>query len=266
MIQASIGIDCGSAACKGVLLQEDAILASCVQPTGWSPRETSRAVLEQLLTKAGIERENVHIIATGYGRVGIEFAHRTVTEITCHALGADYLLPGVRTVIDIGGQDSKVIAVEAGQVRSFQMNNKCAAGTGRFLEMSANRMGIDLVEFSSLLSAGKTCSLSSMCAVFADSEIVSLLAAGKSREEVSGGIIRLVVDRAAALAARVDPSPPILLTGGLAGMEGLRSALEKQIGYSVVSSNLSCFAGAIGAARIYWMKRAKKHPRVHCGT
>ncbi|CQR71195.1 Activator of (R)-2-hydroxyglutaryl-CoA dehydratase [Sporomusa ovata DSM 2662] len=257
MIKASIGIDCGSAACKGVLLQEDVILASCSQPTGWSPRETSQAVLEQLLTNAGLERENVNIVATGYGRVGIEFANQTVTEITCHALGADYLLPGVHTVIDIGGQDSKVIAVEAGQVRSFQMNTKCAAGTGRFLEMSANRMGIGLAEFSALLSAGKSCSLSSMCAVFADSEIVSQLAAGKSREEVAGGIVQLVVDRTVALAARVEYSPPILLTGGLADMQGVRIALEKQTGYPVVSLELSRFAGAIGAARTYWVKRAR---------
>lgn len=259
MIKASIGIDCGSTACKGVLLQEDAILASCVKPTGWSPRDTSRAVFEQLLAQAGLKKEDVHIIATGYGRIGIDFAHRTVTEITCHALGADYLLSGVRTVIDIGGQDSKVIAVEAGQVRSFQMNTKCAAGTGRFLEMSANRMGIDLSEFAALLAAGKSCSLSSMCAVFADSEIVSQLAAGKSREEVAGGIIQLIVDRAVALTARVDFAPPILLTGGLAGMAGLRTALERQLGYSVAAADLSCFAGAIGAARSYWVKKARKN-------
>lgn len=258
MIQASVGIDCGSAACKGILLQGDVILASCVQPTGWNPRETSRSVFEQLLNKAKIDSESVHITATGYGRVGIDFAHSTVTEITCHALGAEYLLPGVRMVIDIGGQDSKVIAVEDGQVRSFQMNTKCAAGTGRFLEMSANRMGVDLLEFSSLLSAGKSCSLSSMCAVFADSEIVTLLAAGKSREEVAGGIVQLVADRAVALAAQVETASPVLLTGGLAGVEGLRLALEKRIGFPVISSDLSCFSGAIGAARTYWVKKMNK--------
>ncbi len=258
MIKASIGIDCGSAACKGVLLREDAILASCVMPTGWSPRDTAREVLAQLLSQTGFAQEDVQIIATGYGRISIDFAHRTVTEITCHALGADYLLPGVRTVIDIGGQDSKVIAVEAGQVLAFQMNTKCAAGTGRFLEMSANRMGIDLAEFADLLTAGKSCSLSSMCAVFADSEIVSQLAAGKSREEVAGGIVQLVADRTTALAARVDAAPPILLTGGLADMEGLRLALAKQLGHPVAAAGLSRFAGAIGAARTYWRKRVRK--------
>lgn len=258
LIKASVGIDCGSSACKGVLLQEETILASCVRPAGWNPRETSQLVLEQLLSDAGLKRENVRITATGYGRVSIEFADRTVTEITCHASGADYLLPGVCTVIDIGGQDLKVIDVEAGQVRSFQMNNKCAAGTGRFLEMSANRMGIDLEEFSALLDAGESCSISSMCAVFADSEIISLLASGKSREEVAGGIVQVVAARAVALAAHLKLSPPILLTGGLSGMQGLRAALEKQIGHPVAASELSRFAGAIGAARSSGVKKVRK--------
>ena len=199
----TVGIDCGSAACKGVLLREDAVPATCAKPTGWSPRETARAVLDELLAGAGAAREDARVVATGYGRVGIGFADKAVTEITCHALGAEFLLPGVRTVIDIGGQDSKVISVEGGRVLAFQMNDKCAAGTGRFLEMSAHRMGVDLADFPALLDAGKSCSLSSMCAVFADSEIVSLLASGKSREEVAVGVVRSVVARAAALAARL---------------------------------------------------------------
>ena len=145
-------------------------------------------------------------MATGYGRVGIDFADKAVTEITCHGLGAEYLSHGVHTVIDIGGQDSKVMSVEKGKVVSFQMNDKCAAGTGRFLEMSAHRLGIDLSDFPSLLKSGKCCSLSSMCAVFADSEIVSLLAAGKSREEIAGGIVQSMVARVMALAARIEMS------------------------------------------------------------
>lgn len=249
MINATVGIDCGSAACKGVLLREGVIAASCVRPTGWNPKETARAVLEELLREADIPPEGVRTVATGYGRVGIDFADRAVTEITCHALGAEYLLPGVRTVIDIGGQDSKVISVDGGKVVSFQMNDKCAAGTGRFLEMSAHRMGLDLDEFAKLLEAGESCSLSSMCAVFADSEIVSLLASGKSREEVAGGIVQSVVARAIALAARIELRPPVLLTGGLAGLEALRAALEDRIGNPVATSPLSRYAGAVGAAR-----------------
>ena len=245
---AAIGIDCGSAACKGVLLREDAVAVTCVRPTGWSPRDTARDVFEELLQSSGLRRDEVRIVATGYGRIGITFADKAITEITCHALGAEFLLPGVRTVIDIGGQDSKVISIENGRVLSFQMNDKCAAGTGRFLEMSAHRMGVDLSEFPELLMAGKSCSLTSMCAVFADSEIVSLLASGKSREEVAGGIVHSVASRAIALAARVEIKPPILLTGGLADLEGLRMVLERQIGNTVFSVPLSRFAGAVGAA------------------
>ena len=245
---AAIGIDCGSAACKGVLLREGAITATCVKPTGWSPRDTARTVFEELQQSSGLRRDEVRIVATGYGRIGIDFADKAITEITCHAMGAELLFPGVRTVIDIGGQDSKVISIENGRVLSFQMNDKCAAGTGRFLEMSAHRMDIDLSDFPTLLSAGKSCPLTSMCAVFADSEIVSLLASGKSREEVAGGIVHSVAARATALAARVGINTPILLTGGLADLEGLRIALEQQIGAAVFSVPLSRFAGAVGAA------------------
>ena len=247
-VKAAIGIDCGSAACKGALLREGAIVATCVKPTGWNPRETARSVLEELLRQSETIRGEISVTATGYGRVGIDFADKAVTEITCHALGAEYLLPGVRTVIDIGGQDSKVISVKDGKVLSFQMNDKCAAGTGRFLEMSAHRMGVDLSDFPVLLNAGKHCSLSSMCAVFADSEIVSLLASGKSREEVAGGIVQSIIKRVIALAARIEIQSPILLTGGLADLNGLRIELERQIEAAVAASPLSRFAGAIGAA------------------
>lgn len=244
----SIGIDCGSAACKGVLLADGKLLASCIRPTGWNVKETAGAVLRQLLQETNIDQKELRIIATGYGRIGIDFADKAVTEITCHALGAEYLLPGVRTVIDIGGQDSKVIATKEGKVLSFQMNDKCAAGTGRFLEMSAHRMGVDLAELPALLAEGKSCALSSMCAVFADSEIVSLLAAGKSREEVAGGIISSVAARAIALAGRVEIASPVLLTGGLADLDALRSALSTQLQIEVASTAMSRFAGAIGAA------------------
>lgn len=245
----TIGIDCGSAACKGVLMRNDTIIAHCIQPTGWSPRETSLNIRDQLLKHAQTPEDDVCIVATGYGRVSIDFAHKTVTEITCHALGSEFLFPGVCTVIDIGGQDSKVISLRDGKVMSFQMNDKCAAGTGRFLEMSAHRMGIELDEFATLLQAGKSCSLSSMCAVFADSEIISLLAAGKSREEVAGGIVQSIVSRVIALASRIDITPPISLTGGLANLKGLRIALEQQLGHSVTATSWSRFAGAIGAAK-----------------
>lgn len=246
----AIGIDCGSAACKGVLIKENDVVSVCSKPTGWSPRETAKAVLDELLAQVGQNPANKYIVSTGYGRVGLDFADKAVTEITCHAVGAQRLLPGVRTVIDIGGQDSKVISVKNGKVLSFQMNDKCAAGTGRFLEMSAHRMGVDLSDFPVLLKAGKSCSLSSMCAVFADSEIVTLLAAGKSREEVVGGIVQAVVKRVMALAGRIEIEAPVLLTGGLSGLEKLRTELENQLQLSVNVLDFSLYAGALGAACI----------------
>lgn len=243
-----IGIDCGSATCKGVLMREDEILFHSIKPTGWSPKLTAQEILDELILKTGVVREAVRITATGYGRVGIPFADKVVTEITCHARGAQYILPGVRTVIDIGGQDSKVISVKEGKVSAFQMNDKCAAGTGRFVEMSAHRMGLDMTEFAEYLEAGESCALSSMCAVFADSEIISLLAAGRSREELAGGVMNSVVARASALAAKIDICAPVLLTGGLSQIKGLRDILEKQLDCEVKASTWSRYAGAIGAA------------------
>lgn len=252
----SIGIDCGSSACKGILLIDGDIVEKDIRPTGWSPKETSRNVLQKLLRARALARDDAYVVATGYGRLSIDFADRMVTEITCHALGAEYIAPGVKTVIDIGGQDSKAISVERGSVTSFQMNDKCAAGTGRFLEMSAHRMGVDLTEFAELLAAKKTCSLSSMCAVFADSEIISLLAAGKTREEIAGGVVHAVVKRAMALTGKIDLLPPVLLTGGLSDLVVLKEVLEEAIGYKVASSPLSRYAGAIGAALM--VKRRRK--------
>ena len=244
------GIDCGSAACKGVLMRDGTIVSKLMLPTGWSPREVSQQLLADLLTAAGASREEAAVVATGYGRVGIDFADRIVTEITCHARGADYLCPGVRTVIDIGGQDSKVIAVDGGRVTSFQMNDKCAAGTGRFLEMTVMRLGVTFPEFEALLEAECSCTINSMCAVFADSEIVSLLAAGKSREEIAGGIMASVAARAAALAARVPLASPVMVTGGLSRLTRLRKVLGTQLNLPVETSEAAQFAGAVGAALI----------------
>jgi predicted CoA-substrate-specific enzyme activase len=249
-MSASVGLDSGSSACKGVLIKDNRIIDMLVRPTGWNPKETSEQILSELLKKSGTAREETTVVATGYGRIGLDFADRQVTEITCHARGAEFLLPGVRTVIDIGGQDSKAIAVKDGRVLAFQMNDKCAAGTGRFVEMSAHRMGLGLDCFAELLEAGKSVSLSSMCAVFADSEIVSLLASGKSREELAGGIITAVASRAVTLLAKVDIEAPILLTGGLSDLKRLRDILSEQVGAPVTSSPHSRYAGAIGAALV----------------
>lgn len=245
-----LGIDCGSATCKGILMSEDEIIGQSIRPTGWSPQMTAQEIFDELTGQAGLQREEVKVTATGYGRVSIPFADRRVTEITCHGLGAQFILPGVKTVIDIGGQDSKAISVQDGKVLGFQMNDKCAAGTGRFLEMSAHRMGLDMDGFSKCLKAGKSCDLSSMCAVFADSEIVSLLASGKTREEVAGGVINSVAAKAAALAGKIEVRPPVLLTGGLCELESLKAILAEKLETEVKSDPFCRYAGAAGAALI----------------
>ncbi len=249
-MSASVGIDCGSTACKAALIRDGQVAATSIRPTGWNPRESAELSLAELLRQTGIARDEVSVTATGYGRAGITFADKSVTEITCHALGAHHLLPGVRTVVDIGGQDCKVIALADGKVKSFQMNDKCAAGTGRFLEMTAIRFGVDLDELQTLLTSPEYCAINSTCAVFAETEIVSLLAAGESREAIAGGVMRSIATRAVSLAARVEMSPPVLLTGGLARIKYLREILTELLACPVATSPHAQYAGAIGAAMI----------------
>jgi predicted CoA-substrate-specific enzyme activase len=222
-------------------------VAALDSPTGWNPKETSAHLVRCLLDEGALSRAEATITATGYGRARVPDADKRVTEITCHARGAEFLRPGVRTVIDIGGQDSKVIAVREGRASAFQMNDKCAAGTGRFLEMTAIRLGLSIEELEHL-ARGDVCPINSMCAVFADSEIVSLLASGVSREAISGGVIAAIAARTAAIAARVEVVGPALLTGGLSSLPALRLALEARLNVPVESAPMSRFAGAIGAA------------------
>ncbi|MDR1230261.1 MAG: acyl-CoA dehydratase activase, partial [Spirochaetaceae bacterium] len=183
------GIDCGSSFCKGALLRDGAVIALARRPTGWNVQECGRLVLEELLLAEGVKGNaapcSVALAATGYGREQVAGAVATLsvvtlTEISAHARGADFLFPGVRTVIDIGGQDGKVIAVEHGRAHDFQMNDKCAAGCGRFLEMVVKRLELDAAgtsteEMEGLLALGKEAPLNSTCAVFAESEIIGLL-------------------------------------------------------------------------------------------
>ncbi|MHC6203609.1 acyl-CoA dehydratase activase [Breznakiellaceae bacterium SP9] len=242
----TIGIDCGSTLCKGVLLGHEGIAASCVLPTGWNLRETaSRVAAELKKTQAG---SKLPIIATGYGREQVAERTRAVTEISAHARGAAYLLPEVRTVIDIGGQDCKVIAVEDGRVRSFQMNDKCAAGTGRFVQMVLERFGSGLVLLDEMLSKGKAIQLNSTCAVFAESEIIGLLAQGHTREEIVGGVALSLAVKISSLAARCGVRSPVVLSGGLSESSGIRAALSRALNVDVQHAAQGLYAGAIGAA------------------
>jgi predicted CoA-substrate-specific enzyme activase len=245
------GIDCGSSFCKGALLRNGDIIALARRTTGWNVEESGRLILEELLadgTGEFPEARSVTLAATGYGREKIAGAAATLTEISAHARGADFLCPGVRTVIDIGGQDGKVIAVENGRVRDFQMNDKCAAGCGRFLEMVAKRLELDTVVMEELLTLDKEAPLNSTCAVFAESEIIGLLAEGVSRAEILGGAVVSMSRRIAALAGRMDILSPAVITGGLSESPGIRKVLSRILGSELRPVPQGIYAGAIGAA------------------
>jgi predicted CoA-substrate-specific enzyme activase len=229
------------------------LLASAIISAGYDRAAAARQVLGQALAQAGITREQVScLVATGYGRVQVPGADRSVTEITCHARGAYYLCPDVRTVIDIGGQDSKGIAVGSeGSVVDFVMNDKCAAGTGRFLEVMAHALEVDLADFGALaLSAARRAKISSTCTVFAESEVVTHLAAGTPRPEIIAGIHEAIAARVSTMLGRIPVKDAVVLTGGVARNAGVARMLEERLGHAIVVPEQAQLAGAIGAALI----------------
>jgi (R)-2-hydroxyacyl-CoA dehydratese activating ATPase len=249
------GIDIGSITAKAAILREDELLGTRVIFTGYNAEAAGRRVFEELLAELGLASTAVvRIVATGYGRKSVTMADRTVTEIMCHAAGARYLDPSIRSLIDIGGQDSKAVVMdENGRVTNFTMNDKCAAGTGRFLEVMARALEADLDEFGALsLRAEQPAKISSLCTVFAESEVISLIAKGETRENIIAGIHEAIASRVSAMANRIGLIAPILMTGGVARNIGVVRALEKVIGMTVAVSPRAQVAGAIGAA---WLAR-----------
>jgi predicted CoA-substrate-specific enzyme activase len=248
------GVDSGSTTTNAVILNGDGtIIASCTLPTGVEVAESARRALAAALRNARLEPDLVRrTVTTGYGRACIAFRERDVTEITCHARGAHFLDPAVRTVIDIGGQDSKVIRLdERGGVRSFAMNDKCAAGTGRFLEMMAQSLGLSMEELAVRgLTSRQEVTISSMCTVFAQSEVVSLLAAGKRVEDIVRGLNRSVAARVTALAGRSGLEREWMMTGGVARNPGVVAAIEERLGGVVIVPPEPELCGALGAALI----------------
>jgi len=256
------GIDIGSLSTDVVLLDRGGNVAgSAVVATGASTRKACAEALGRALAEAGgTESDVAFAVATGYGRESVASAGLRVTEITCHARGARHLFPEARTVLDIGGQDSKVIRLSPdGKVIDFAMNDKCAAGTGRFLEVMARALEMDLEEMGprSLLSK-KALAVSSMCTVFAESEVISLIASGAAPEDIARGIHAAVADRIAALAERVGMGPPAVMTGGVAKNPGARKALEDRFGLSLLVPGEPQTAGALGAALIAREKASGK--------
>jgi (R)-2-hydroxyacyl-CoA dehydratese activating ATPase len=249
----SVGIDIGSISAKAALMEEGKLKGSRLIPTGYNAGRAGQTVFEGLLNELAISAERVDtIVATGYGRNSATFAHKRVTEITCHAAGAHFQDPAVRCVIDIGGQDSKAIALDSkGRVQDFAMNDKCAAGTGRFLEVMARALEVDLDAFGEIsLKADRPASISSLCTVFAESEVISLIARGEPRENIIAGIHASIGARVIAMAKRVGLPQPLMMTGGVAKNIGVVKALEQKAGLPVRVSAYAQVNGAIGAALI----------------
>ncbi|MGI6229346.1 MAG: acyl-CoA dehydratase activase [Tractidigestivibacter sp.] len=244
-----VGIDIGSTATKAIVMDaEGGITQRILIPTGYSSIDAARRAKEELLER-GIDVDDpaCSVVATGYGRIAVPYAVRCVTEITCHGKGASWLFGKDGTVIDVGGQDTKVISLRGGRVVKFAMNDKCAAGTGRFLEVMADRLGVSQEELSALAARGGNTSISSMCTVFAESEVISLVGQGEPRENIAFAIIESVVGRVAALAGQ-SVGAPFFLTGGLCDNGYVVERLGKAIGNPVETCTDARYAGAIGAA------------------
>lgn len=243
------GIDIGSVSVKGVLLVNGEIMATGIQFTGYNSGKAGESVFASLKESAGVDTVDA-VVATGYGRNNVDFAHKTITEITCHAAGAGFLNKEVRTVIDVGGQDSKVISItEDGRVKDFAMNDKCAAGTGRFLEVMSRALELDLENFGGVsLKADSPSPISSTCAVFAETEVISLIARGEKRENIVAGIHESIARRVASLAVRVGVKEQVMMTGGVSKNTGAVAALEKALDVKALVTEYSQFGGALGAA------------------
>lgn len=247
-----MGIDSGSTSTNAVIMDgERNIVASSVVRTGAKSGESAQRILGEILEKAGLKREDISwIVSTGYGRVSIDFADENVTEISCHGRGAHYFNPSVRTILDIGGQDSKAIHLnEAGEVTDFVMNDKCAAGTGRFLEMIARTLEIDVDELGpEALRSTEDIEITSMCSVFAESEVISLIANNKEKADIANGVCRAIAGKAYSLLKRVGMEETFMMTGGVAKNPGVVRAVEEKIQSRLYICPEPEIVGAAGAA------------------
>ena len=250
------GVDIGSTASKVVLLEGDRILACRIGPSSTNPARTAREIFAEALAQAGLsEAQADFIVGTGYGRAQVAFAHTNISELSCHGRGAHFFLPAARTVIDIGGQDTKAICIDpAGNLLDFAMNDKCAAGTGRFLEMMARTLSLSFSEFASMhFQEGEPCAIGNMCSVFAESEVINLVNEGAALPGIVKGLHQSLAARVVALAKRVGIEPEVVITGGVAKNPGVIDAVEKKLGRRLAFFPDGAdpqLIGALGAALI----------------
>jgi (R)-2-hydroxyacyl-CoA dehydratese activating ATPase len=246
------GIDVGSVTTKVVIVSDEGkLLGSATIPTGFSVAKATDQALDQALKSASLNSDSINrIVATGYGRNLVTFANEKITEITCHARGAYKRIGKALTLIDIGGQDSKVIAINnSGKVDKFLMNDKCSAGTGRFLEVMARALDTDLENFSSMaLNASSSAKINSMCTVFAETEVISLIARGTSREEIAYGLCLSIAERVGSMVKKVGINDLLFVSGGVAYNQAVVSALSSHLQKKVTMLEEPQINGAFGAA------------------
>jgi predicted CoA-substrate-specific enzyme activase len=246
------GIDVGSVSTEVVILgrKDNKIASYIITSTGSNSKEAAKKALDNACKKDNISEDSIKtIVATGYGRINIPFADKNITEISCHARGAISTFPDLKTVIDVGGQDSKVIKIENGNPIDFLMNDKCAAGTGRFLEVMARALEIDIEHFSDIfIKTNKKVNITSTCTVFAESEIVSLIGQGVDKNKIIKGLIYSIADRITSMVERVGLEEPVCMTGGVAKNLGVVKALEEKLNTKIYIPDEPQITGALGAA------------------
>ncbi len=257
----TFGIDIGSTSSKAVILRDGKdLVAHAVVPLGTGtvgPKQSREKVFEMSgLTLRDISRT----IVTGYGRMNCDCADEQISELSCHAKGVHYLLPAADTIIDIGGQDAKAIKISpAGQMLAFQMNDKCAAGTGRFLDVMARVLNVDINDLGSASEkAVRPVAISNTCTVFAESEVISQLSSNIPIEDIAAGIHNSVAKRVAGMALRLGRSQNVAMSGGVALNTGVVRAMERELGCPVLVHPLCQLAGAIGASVLAWEKHIKR--------
>lgn len=261
----SLGIDIGSITAKAVVLEVENknIIASKIMPTGYNSRKTANKLVSDLLAKINLSMDDIdYTVSTGYSRKNIDYSSQQVTEITCQAKGVFFLFPDARTIIDIGGQDSKAIKIDSeGNMVDFEMNDKCSAGTGRFLEVMANSLEVPLETMPSLSSKDYV-PISSTCTVFAESEVVSRIAEGADRNSIIGGIHQSIASKILSLVGRIEIQPKIVITGGVAKNSAVVDAIAEKLGYPVFVPKIPQLTGALGAALIATNKIKKINSNV----
>lgn len=249
----TIGIDIGSLATKLVLLDDSTMIDHRVNRSTYDFKRIGSDLFNELLEKNNLKRSDVYVMSTGYGRNSIDIADDRITEITAHARGVQYFYPDAHSVIDIGGQDSKAIVMsqKTGSVIDFQMNDKCAAGTGRFLEVMAHALEVPIEEIGNMaLKSNNPAAISSTCTVFAESEVISLFAKGTPKQDIASGIHKSIARRVAGMAKRIGVEHLLVFCGGVAKNIAVKKYLEKELKFEIFTPQYPQLTGAIGAALI----------------